>query len=34
VENPKDKAALKKIEGLHKWQYKAFGKEILEALEN
>lgn len=32
VENPKDKAALKKIEGLHRWQFEAFGEEILEVL--
>lgn len=32
VDNPKDNAALEKVEGLHKWQIKAFGPEILKAL--
>jgi ribonuclease D len=34
VENPKDKSALDAIEGLHRWQRKAFGEEILDALAN
>jgi ribonuclease D len=32
VENPRNKAELKKIEGLHQWQFKAFGEEILQEL--
>ena len=34
VENPKNKVELKKIEGLHQWQSKVFGDEILKELSN
>jgi ribonuclease D len=34
VDNPKEKAALTAVEGLHQWQSEAFGEEILEALTN
>jgi ribonuclease D len=32
VDNPKDMAALEKVEGMHQWQVRAFGEEILRAL--
>jgi ribonuclease D len=32
VDNPKDIADLKKVEGMHQWQVEAFGQEILKAL--
>jgi ribonuclease D len=32
VENPKSKAALANIEGIHQWQREAFGEEILDTL--
>ena len=32
VENPDTREQLEKVEGIHKWQVKAFGNEILEAL--
>jgi ribonuclease D len=32
VDNPKDMAALEKVEGMHQWQVRAFGEGILQAL--
>jgi len=32
IDNPTDRSALEKVEGIHQWQVKAFGEEILKAL--